>query len=196
MHSSYPALVAGILWTETGSMTSMDRETRRRPSGVAWAPAARWACRVARRRLRGRLMRRLSRSRRSREWDGVAARPSGLFKLPTPPVVPCSHCRFSTTGPVAVSNGGRRRLSCGPLTGSRPNSGFAGTYASSCAGDSGGTRNATVDVAGAISDTATGPFAVTGSVTFGGVSTIPLTGSGTSQGFAITFSGKFTRVGG
>ena len=41
MHSSYPALVAGILWTETGSMTSMDRETKRRPSGVAWAPAAR-----------------------------------------------------------------------------------------------------------------------------------------------------------
>ena len=73
---------------------------------------------------------------------------------------------------------------------------FNGSYAGTYAGNSSGTWNATVNVDGAISATATGPFAGTGSVTFGGVSTIPLTGSGTSQGFDITFGGNFTLVGG
>ena len=73
---------------------------------------------------------------------------------------------------------------------------FNGTYAGTYAGASSGTWNATVNVDGAISATATGPFAGTGSVTFGGVSTIPLKGSGTSQGFDINFGGNFTLVGG
>ena len=72
---------------------------------------------------------------------------------------------------------------------------FNGSYAGTYAGNSSGTWNATVSVDGAISATATGPFAGTGSVTFGGVSTIPLTGSGASQGFVITFGGNFTLVG-
>lgn len=72
---------------------------------------------------------------------------------------------------------------------------FNGSYAGTYAGNSSGTWNATVNVDGAISATATGPFAGTGSVTFGGVSTIPLTGSGASQGFVITFGGNFTLVG-
>ena len=80
MHSSYPALVAGGLWTETGSMTSMDRETKRRPSGVAWAPAARWACRAARRQLREQSTRRPSRSRKSSQWEGAVARPCRLIR--------------------------------------------------------------------------------------------------------------------
>ena len=72
---------------------------------------------------------------------------------------------------------------------------FAGNYTGSYAGGSSGTWNATVKVDGSLSATATGPFAGTGSVTFGGASTIPLTGSGTSQGFAITFAGNFSLVG-
>ena len=83
-NGSHPALVAGILWTETGSMTSMDRETKRRPSGVAWPPAARWACRAAQRRLREQSMRRASRSRKSSWWEGAVARPCGLIKLLKP----------------------------------------------------------------------------------------------------------------
>ena len=62
-------------------------------------------------------------------------------------------------------------------------------------GTSTGTWNASVNVDGSLSATATGPFAGTGSVTFGGASTIPLAGSGVSQGFAITFAGNFTLVG-
>ena len=72
---------------------------------------------------------------------------------------------------------------------------FAGNYAGTYAGTSTGTWNASVNVDGSLSATATGPFAGTGSVTFGGASTIPLAGTGTSQGFAITFAGNFTLVG-
>lgn len=69
---------------------------------------------------------------------------------------------------------------------------FAGNYSGSYLGGSTGNWTATVDTAGAIVAAATGGFTGTGSVSFTGASTIPLNGSGTSQGFAITFGGNFT----
>lgn len=69
---------------------------------------------------------------------------------------------------------------------------FAGNYRGSYVGGSTGTWTATVDTAGAIAAVATGGFTGTGSVNFNGASTIPLNGSGSSQGFAITFGGNFT----
>lgn len=73
---------------------------------------------------------------------------------------------------------------------------FAGNYAGTYGTVSSGSWNATVTVDGAISATATGPFTGTGSVAFGGATTIPLTGTGTAQGFAINFGGTFSLVGG
>ena len=91
--------------------------------------------------------------------------------------------------------GGHQGLSSFSLYGVLADNQFAGNYAGNYAGGSIGTWNANVKVDGSLSATATGPFAGTGSVTFGGASTIPLTGSGTAQGFAITFAGNFSLVG-
>jgi hypothetical protein len=75
------------------------------------------------------------------------------------------------------------------------NSQFAGTYSGTFSGGSSGNWNATVDTAGAISATASGGFVGQGSVSFNGTSNIPLAGTGTSQGFSVTFNGNFALQG-
>ena len=69
---------------------------------------------------------------------------------------------------------------------------FAGNYSGIYGGGSTGTWTSTVDTTGAIAAAATGGFTGTGSVNFTGASPIPLNGSGSSQGFTITFGGNFT----
>lgn len=73
---------------------------------------------------------------------------------------------------------------------------FSGNYAGTYSGGSSGSWNANVNVDGPLSATATGPFSGIGSVAYSGASTIPLTGTGSAQGFAVTFGGSFTLVGG
>ena len=73
---------------------------------------------------------------------------------------------------------------------------LSGNYAGTYSGGSSGSWNAKVDVDGSLSATATGPFSGIGSVTYSGASTIPLRGTGSAQGFVITFGGTFTLLGG
>lgn len=69
---------------------------------------------------------------------------------------------------------------------------FAGSYSGTYSGATFGTWQATVDADGKIVAAASGGFAGIGSVSFNGTSTIPLAGSGSSQGFTVTFGGTFT----
>ena len=72
---------------------------------------------------------------------------------------------------------------------------FAGLYNGTYSGGQSGTWTASINVDGAISASATGGFDGTGTVAFTGASTIPLQGTGTAQGFTITFGGTFTLLG-